>query len=164
MAGVRHGLSRRHGRHHSRHKDIFIPLSRIWQDRPWGGQGPRSRSRARRTTITRRTRMSPSDIRPGEVAVPLPEHFDAQLYFIGRIRTPWTRREDCPKNARESDALCTLLVDERWATALTGVETCSHLVVLYWISRPRRDLVLQMPRHYAAGPGTVPLRSPALPN
>ena len=87
--------------------------------------------------------MSPSDIRPGEVAVPLPEHFDAQLYFIGRIRTPWTRREDCPKNARESDAICRVEVDARWADALTAVETCSHLFVLYWMDRARRDLVLQ---------------------
>ena len=45
------------------------------------------------------------DIRPGEVATALPETFDAGLYFIGRIHTPWTRRDDCPKNARESDAV-----------------------------------------------------------
>ena len=103
----------------------------------------------------------PFGIRDGEIAVELPENFDASLYFIGHIRTPWTRREDCPKNARESDAVCTILVDERWAKALTGVETCSHLVVLYWMSRSRRDLVLQMPRHYGVGRGTFALRSPA---
>jgi tRNA-Thr(GGU) m(6)t(6)A37 methyltransferase TsaA len=108
--------------------------------------------------------MSPSDIRPGEVAVPLPEHFDAQLYFIGRIRTPWTRREDCPKNARESDAICTIEVDERWADALTDVETCSHLFVLYWMDRARRDLVLQVPRHYGEPRGSFALRSPVRPN
>ena len=51
----------------------------------------------------------PFGLREGEVAAPLPEHFDASLYFIGRIRTPWTRREDCPKNARESEAICTCL-------------------------------------------------------
>src|SRR5258708_13489901 len=98
-------------------------------------------------------------IRAGEAAVPLPEKTDAGVYFVGRIRTPWTRREECPKNARESDAVCTLAVDERWAQALTGVETCSHLGVLYWISRSRRDLVLQGPRHYAARHATLPLRS-----
>ena len=103
-------------------------------------------------------------IRDGEIAIELPAKFDASLYFIGRIRTPWRRREDCPKNARESDAVCTLEVDERWAQALTGVETCSHLVVLYWMSRSRRDLVLQVPRHYGVGRGTLALRSPARPN
>jgi len=108
--------------------------------------------------------MSASPIRPGEVAVPLPDHSDAQLYFIGRIRTPWTRREDCPKNARESDAVCTIEIDARWADALTDVETCSHLLVLYWMDQARRDLVLQVPRHYGEARGSFALRSPVRPN
>ena len=96
----------------------------------------------------------------GEVAIELPDTFDASLYFIGRIRTPWTKRADCPKNARESDAVCTLEVDPRWAKALTHVESCTHLVVLYWMNRSRRDLVLQVPRHYGIARGTFALRSP----
>ena len=103
-------------------------------------------------------------IRPGEVAVPLPETFDAQVYFIGRIRTPWRRRDDCPKNARESDAVCTIEVDPRWAAALTGIETCTHVLVLYWMDQARRDLVLQAPRHYREPRGTFALRSPVRPN
>ena len=103
-------------------------------------------------------------IREGEVAVELPERFDASLYFIGRIRTPWTDRDNCPKNARESDAICTIEVDPRWAPALRGVETCTHLVVLYWMDRSRRDLVIQVPRHHGVGRGTFALRSPARPN
>ena len=100
----------------------------------------------------------------GEVAVELPKAFDASLYYIGRIRTPWKQRKDCPKNARESDAVCTLEVDARWAPALAGVETCTHLIVLYWMNRSRRDLVLQVPRHLGVGRGTFALRSPARPN
>jgi tRNA-Thr(GGU) m(6)t(6)A37 methyltransferase TsaA len=103
-------------------------------------------------------------IRDGEIAVELPKQFDASLYFIGRIRTPWKHRDECPKNARESGAICTVELEERWREALTGVETCTHLVVLYWMNRSRRDLVLQMPRHYASGRGTFALRSPARPN
>jgi tRNA-Thr(GGU) m(6)t(6)A37 methyltransferase TsaA len=103
-------------------------------------------------------------IRDGEIAVELPDHFDASLYYIGRIRTPWRRREECPKNARESEAICTIELDPRWASGLTGVESCSHLVVLYWMDKSRRDLVLQVPRHYGVGRGTFALRSPARPN
>jgi tRNA-Thr(GGU) m(6)t(6)A37 methyltransferase TsaA len=106
----------------------------------------------------------PAGIRPGEITVELPDAFDASLYFVGRIRTPWTRREDCPKNARESDTVCTIEVDARWAPALEGVQTCSHLVVLYWMDKSRRDLVVQVPRHYGIGRGTFALRSPARPN
>jgi len=102
--------------------------------------------------------------RDGEVAVALPTSFDAVLYFVGRIRTPWRTRDDCPKNARESDAVCTIEVDPGFAAALTGVETCSHMLVLYWMDRARRDLVIQAPRHYGEPRGTFALRSPVRPN
>jgi tRNA-Thr(GGU) m(6)t(6)A37 methyltransferase TsaA len=103
-------------------------------------------------------------VRDGEIAVALPERFDASLYFIGRIRTPWTSRDDCPKNARESQAVCTVELDRRWAPALAGLESCTHLLVLYWMDKARRDLVVQVPRHYGVGRGTFALRSPARPN
>ena len=106
----------------------------------------------------------PFGIRPGEQAIELPAKADAEVYFVGRIRTPWTRREDCPKNARESEAVCSIEVDPRWAPALKDVETCSHLVVLYWMDKARRDLALQVPRHYGEQRGTFALRSPARPN
>ena len=103
-------------------------------------------------------------VRGGEVTVELPQAFDASLYYIGRIRTPWTRREDCPKNAREAKALCTIELDPRWTNGLKGVESCTHIVVLYWMDKSRRDLILQVPRHYGEQRGTFALRSPARPN
>src|ERR1700720_171930 len=45
---------------------------------------------------------NPFGLRKGEVVVDLPDQFDASLYFIGRIRTPWHSRDACPKNGRES--------------------------------------------------------------
>lgn len=104
------------------------------------------------------------DLREGEVAVELPAAFDASLYYIGRIHTPWKRREDCPKNPRETDAVCTVVLDPRWVAGLQGLETVSHVVVLYWMDRARRDLVLQAPHHYAELRGTFALRSPVRPN
>jgi len=103
------------------------------------------------------------DIREGEIAVTLPDKFDAGVYFIGLIRTPWTRRDQCPKNARGSDAVCTIELDPRYAAALDGVATCTHLVVLYFMHEARRDLLVQVPRH-GARRGTFALRSPVRPN
>jgi tRNA-Thr(GGU) m(6)t(6)A37 methyltransferase TsaA len=103
------------------------------------------------------------DIREGEIAAALPETFDAGVYFIGRIRTPWKTRDDCPKNARGSDTECTIELDPRYAAALDGVATCTHLVVLYFMDQARRDLVVQVPRH-GARRGTFALRSPVRPN
>ena len=105
------------------------------------------------------------DLREGEIAVELPDRFDASLYFIGQIRTPWKRREDCPKNPREAgETVCTIVVEPRWAQGLQGLDTVSHAVVLYWMDRARRDLVIQAPHHYAERRGTFALRSPVRPN
>ena len=121
---------------------------------------------AKRNDPARKT--SPGDdpyaLRGGEVAVELPAQFDASLYYIGRLRTPWQRREDCPKNARGSDAVCTVELDPRWAAGLAGLETTSHVLLLYWMDQARRDLVLQWPRHRDEPHGTFALRSPARPN
>lgn len=102
--------------------------------------------------------------RPGEVSVTLPETFDAGLYFIGHIGTPWRRREDCPKNAGASDAVCTVDLDPRWAAGLKDLASCSHVILLYWMDKAPRDLVVQTPRHYGAPRGVFALRSPARPN
>jgi tRNA-Thr(GGU) m(6)t(6)A37 methyltransferase TsaA len=103
-------------------------------------------------------------IRPGEKTVDLPERPDAGVYFIGRIRTPWKGRGECPKNARESDAVCTVELDPRFAAGLKDVESCSNLVLLYWMDKAPRNLVLQVPAHYGVQHGTFALRSPARPN
>jgi len=107
--------------------------------------------------------MNEDGLREGEIAVALPESFDAGVYFIGRIRTPWTRRDQCPKNARGSDAECTLELEQRYAAALDGVASCTHLVVLYFLHQARRDLLVQMPRH-GERRGTFAIRSPVRPN
>jgi tRNA-Thr(GGU) m(6)t(6)A37 methyltransferase TsaA len=103
-------------------------------------------------------------LRDGEVAVALPAQFDAALYYIGRIRTPWERRQDCPKNARQSDAVCTVELDPRWVEGLKGLESVSHVLLLYWMDQARRDLAVQSPRHHTERRGTFAIRSPARPN
>lgn len=102
--------------------------------------------------------------RPGEDAVTLPEEFDAGLYFIGRLRTPWTERSACPKNGLQSDAVCTVAVDPLYAAGLQNVDGASHLILLYWMDRAERALVRQRPRHADGTRGTFSLRSPARPN
>jgi tRNA-Thr(GGU) m(6)t(6)A37 methyltransferase TsaA len=103
-------------------------------------------------------------VREGEKTVELPAKTDAGIYFIGRIHTPWQTRDDCPKNARESDAVCSVELDPRFIDALKDVETCSNLVLLYWMDKAPRNLLVQVPHHLGAHHGTFALRSPARPN
>ena len=109
--------------------------------------------------------MSDSDLRPGEVAAPPPDHFDAGLWFIGRLHTPWTDRAQCPKqgDAAEGPA-CRIELDPRWLAAVQGLAVGQRLQCLYWMDRARRDLVLQNPRRDGALVGTFALRSPVRPN
>ena len=104
------------------------------------------------------------DVREGERAVDLPPHMDAGLVFIGRIRTPWLQRADCPKRGTADGPVCTIEIDPRWQDALTGIEAHAQIQVLYWMDRARRDLVIQNPGHAGTLLGTFALRSPVRPN
>lgn len=89
---------------------------------------------------------------------------DAALRFIGRIRTPWTERRACPKNTKDTDNRCTIEVEPLWAQALDGLETASHVLVLYWLDGAERDFLVQAPSHAPRPLGTFALRSPNRPN
>src|SRR3954470_18050251 len=94
----------------NRHKDIFIRL----RAGPQGQNQPSNRSLGRSLVASLGTAGRSGDTPPmadhkktddkdfgiwdGEVAVELPQAFDASLYYIGRIHTPWKARKDCPKN------------------------------------------------------------------
>jgi tRNA-Thr(GGU) m(6)t(6)A37 methyltransferase TsaA len=103
-------------------------------------------------------------VRPGEVAADLPPAYDAGLHYIGRLRTPWSDRADCPKNGLQTQAICTVEVDPTYAAGLAHVTGCTHLILLYWMDRATRGLLVQQPRHADGPRGTFSLRSPARPN
>ncbi|WP_209424366.1 tRNA (N6-threonylcarbamoyladenosine(37)-N6)-methyltransferase TrmO [Pararhodobacter sp. SW119] len=102
--------------------------------------------------------------RKDEVAADAPVSEDATLTFIGRIETPWPRREDCPRRGRLDGPECTLIVDPPWDRALEGIEGFEGLDILYWLHQSRRDLLIQNPAHADRVRGTFALRSPIRPN
>ncbi len=102
--------------------------------------------------------------RPGETAIELPSQADAGVYFIGRIRTPWTKRGECPRKGDLAGPVCRIEVAEPYREALTGLSRHTHLQVLYWMHLARRDLVLQKPRTTGEAMGAFGLRSPIRPN
>ena len=104
------------------------------------------------------------EIRGGEVSIDPPSGEDAGISFIGRIRTPFSSRSECPKNTRQSDAVGRVVLDPRFAQGLTGIEKFSHIILLYWMHEARRDLIVQVPRHLGEPRGTFALRSPVRPN
>lgn len=104
------------------------------------------------------------DPRPGEIVGDLPAAFDAGLYFIGRIRTPWANRADCPRRGDQDGPVCRIEVDARWRPALMGLGGREFVQVLYFMHFARRDLLVQAPRSRPAPLGTFAVRSPVRPN
>jgi tRNA-Thr(GGU) m(6)t(6)A37 methyltransferase TsaA len=108
--------------------------------------------------------------RDGEIALaadPAAMLADGHIVFIGRIRSPWTSRADCPKNmaaARESGLIATVEIDEPFRPGLEGLGGASHVIVLSWLDHAPRNLIVQKPRHASEPKGVFALRSPARPN
>jgi len=105
-----------------------------------------------------------NEIRQNEVSVELPATNDAGLIFIGRIRTPWSDRLQCPRQGRADGPICRIEIDALWQRALDGIEQFERIEVLYWLDQSRRDLVQQSPANDGSTRGTFALRSPVRPN
>jgi tRNA-Thr(GGU) m(6)t(6)A37 methyltransferase TsaA len=105
-----------------------------------------------------------NEIRGGELAVELPPKPDAGLFFIGRIRTPWTSRLECPRQGLLDGPTCRLELSTPWEVGLGGIETFERLEVLYWLHESRRDLARQSPKNDGAARGVFSLRTPVRPN
>lgn len=104
-------------------------------------------------------------LRPHEVAIATPGAFDAGLWFIGKVHTPWTSRAECPRRGNaENGPECRIVLDPAWEEALSGIEAYAHLQVLYWMHLSRRDAVRQNPDFGDRSTGTFALRSPLRPN
>lgn len=92
---------------------------------------------------------------------------DGRLVFIGRVASPWTMRENCPKNmraARETGKPAVVFIDPPYRPGLRGLEAASHVIVLTWLHHSPRDLIVQKPRHATEPKGVFALRSPVRPN
>lgn len=111
-----------------------------------------------------------NDPRKGEVRAssdPATMPADAHLVFIGHAETPWSERADCPKNLREArmrGGVCRIRIDGPWRPGLHDLRAGDVVVVLLWMDRARRDLIVQAPRHSPDTKGAFSLRSPVRPN
>jgi tRNA (adenine37-N6)-methyltransferase len=108
--------------------------------------------------------MAHDDTRAGEVVAPLPDRTDARLVFIGRIRTPFLTRAECPRQGRHDGPICRIEIDEPWRDGLKRLDAFEQVEVIYWMHQARRDLVLQSPKSNGETSGTFALRSPVRPN
>jgi tRNA (adenine37-N6)-methyltransferase len=92
---------------------------------------------------------------------------DARLVFIGRVRSAWARDVTPPKNpreARERATEATIEIDALYRPGLEGLDRFSHVMVLVWLDRARREPLVIKPPHVQMPRGVFALRSPVRPN
>ncbi|MBL4756743.1 MAG: tRNA (N6-threonylcarbamoyladenosine(37)-N6)-methyltransferase TrmO [Rhizobiales bacterium] len=92
------------------------------------------------------------------------KEFDAGIYFIGHISTPWTTRDMCPRNPMETDKICQVILKEEFADGLKSIEGCSHILLFYWLDQADRNRLQHQPPIDDKIHGVFALRSPSRPN
>jgi tRNA-Thr(GGU) m(6)t(6)A37 methyltransferase TsaA len=85
---------------------------------------------------------------------------------IGRIESPLKEAAGAPKQADEGAPEAVLAIEPEFAVGLTGLAAGDEIVVLTWLDRAARDILVNHPRSDRSRPvaGVFTTRSPHRPN
>lgn len=87
-----------------------------------------------------------------------------ELNFIGHIKTPYNKIEECPNNIDPNGPPCQLVLDKDFKDGLLGLEPDQKILILYWFEKIDRTATLQESMSSGEMIGTFALRSPHRPN
>ena len=89
-----------------------------------------------------------------------------ELWPIGWVESPLLDPEAAPKQGNEGSPEAWLTLDERFSEALRDLEVGAEVVVLTWLHRAQRDVLVVHPRDNPANPlkGVFSTRSADRPN
>ena len=87
------------------------------------------------------------------------------LHPIGRLHTPFRTLAECPRNGRQLHPApeCVAEISAAFHEGMAGIETFSHLVLLYWLGPQSASLTI-VPPFDGTPRGVFATRSPARPN
>jgi tRNA-Thr(GGU) m(6)t(6)A37 methyltransferase TsaA len=85
---------------------------------------------------------------------------------IGRLRTPFRTLADCPRNGRQIEPApaCEAIVLPEYLPGLQGLETFSHLILLYALHEARTTELVFTPPFDSGSRGVFATRAPRRPN
>ncbi|KUK16762.1 tRNA (N6-threonylcarbamoyladenosine(37)-N6)-methyltransferase TrmO [Thermococcus sp. 101 C5] len=89
-----------------------------------------------------------------------------QFYIspIGIIKSPYKSKAECPTQGKFSKEVFTIEIFQEFEEGLRDIETCTHLIILYWLDKARRDVLIAIPPHDRREHGVFATRSPHRPN
>lgn len=83
---------------------------------------------------------------------------------IGVIRSPYKDMDQAPHQGRFSKEIFEIEIFPEFEEGLKDIETCTHLIILYWLHKAERDKLLAKPPHDNRIHGVFATRSPHRPN
>jgi tRNA-Thr(GGU) m(6)t(6)A37 methyltransferase TsaA len=88
------------------------------------------------------------------------------LVPIGRLRTPFATRADCPRNGRQIKPapLCRAEVLPAFHAGLASLDGFSHLILLYWLDQATEPTLTLIPPFDGTPRGVFATRAPSRPN
>lgn len=88
------------------------------------------------------------------------------LHPVGSVESPLTDRDLAPRQGDEGAPLAWLVLDPTVRAAMDGLEIGAEVIVLTWLDRARRDVLVVHPRGDQSRPeqGVFSTRSPDRPN
>ncbi|PLV57536.1 tRNA (N6-threonylcarbamoyladenosine(37)-N6)-methyltransferase TrmO [Thermotoga sp. SG1] len=89
---------------------------------------------------------------------------DFCLKPIGVIRSPYRNVSECPFQGRFSKEDFIIELYPEYEEGLKDIDTCSHLIVLYWLHKADRERLIALPPFDRKEHGVFATRSPHRPN
>ena len=86
------------------------------------------------------------------------------LNAIGKIRTPYQSLLECPGSSPEARGISTIELFADYVDGLDGIESATHLLLLYWLGEADRTRLRCATRIDGRVRGVFANRSPARPN
>jgi len=83
---------------------------------------------------------------------------------IGIIRSPFKSPGDAPRQGTSQGAEGTIEVFQEYRDGLHGIDACTHLILVYWMDKARRDVLRATPPSDTVPRGVFSTRSPHRPN
>ncbi|MDD9304557.1 MAG: tRNA (N6-threonylcarbamoyladenosine(37)-N6)-methyltransferase TrmO [Desulfobacter sp.] len=91
---------------------------------------------------------------------------DAQLSYVGIIKSPLKHLKNCPKQGSEDGVHARIEIFEPYRECLKGITPGSKLIILTWLHKSDRNCLCVHPRANPGNPltGVFLTRSPNRPN
>ncbi|SFQ99006.1 tRNA-Thr(GGU) m(6)t(6)A37 methyltransferase TsaA [Desulfoscipio geothermicus DSM 3669] len=87
-----------------------------------------------------------------------------KLVPIGVVHSIYKSKGDAPFQGRDASEITELEIYPEFTAGLKDIEDATHLIVLYWLDRARRDILQTKTPHGPDVHGVFACRSPNRPN